>query len=325
MWVEIDTEYESTITSTPHIIQTNWDQGQRNYVWNNYFDGPFNNVRFNAYTKTIDGKHTLAGCVAVAAGQIIFHFRKNNHRDIPLPTDGYIIGDNIVPVLTNFSTNAWSLIEYNSSSSVKNAALFLSYLGNGMGLTYGLDGTGGDINDAKTALSNYLLNYNSFEGYDFSIVNNNLSINKPILVSAQRYGYSSGHEFLIDSKIEHEETVSTTYLWDNEYEVTWEEYNRLDSWRFDMPEEYDPYENNEVFRETIDNHSKSISIAMNWGWGSSYNNQYFIAFNQVDPFTDEYGYYPGVYFIYDPFWTPIENYTYKNVRCILYNIAENYN
>ena len=329
MWVELETNYESSSAIVPHIIQTSWGQGADNFVWDNY-NGSYFFSEFNTFTPKQQGKHTKVGCTAVAAGQIIHHFRKNNHRNIPIPTNGEVLGNNTEPLFYNETTAAWALMEYTyTSSGVKYAALFLSYLGNQMGLDYGLISTGGSIGQAKDAFTDYKLNCDQINSYSFSAIDNSLNNNRPIYVSAMEDNAgNTKHAFIIDSKYEIEETVTTTYLWDSDYEVSWDEYNRLDPWRFDMPDEYDPYENNDVYYEYLANHSRSVSIAMNWGLYGNNNNTYYRVYHYIAPFSDEYGYYPGLNRVYNPNWgIAINNDSihYNSVVSMLYNIRESNN
>lgn len=330
MWVELETNYESSSMNVPHIIQTKWGQGANNFEWDNY-GGYYFWSEFNTFTPKQQGKHTKVGCTAVAAGQIIHHFRKNgHHRGIQIPTNGYVSGNNTAPHFSDFTTNAWNLMEYEfASTGVKYSALFLSFLGNQMGLNYGLNSTGGTIEQAKDALTEYELIYDQINSYRFSAIDSSLNSNSPVYVSAMEDDYgSTKHAFIIDSKHDIEETVTTTYLWDNDYEVSWEEYNRLDPWRFEMPDEYDPYENNDVYYEFTANHSRSISIAMNWGLYGDNNNTYYRVYHFIAPFSDEYGHFPGINRWYDPNWgIAINNDSihYNSVVSMLYNIRESNN
>lgn len=323
MWVEQDTYYESTLTTIPHVIQTNWNQGSI-IEWN-FYNGPYDyNMYYNAFTMTFDGKHSPAGCTAVAAGQIIYHYRKNNPRNISLPQDGYVYGDNTPPVLYNYSTNAWSLIEtpYSPDGGVKYTALFLSWLGNMMNLEYHLSGTEGSRQKTIHAFDSCKLDFNETTGYNYYTISSELSNGRPIyIVAGAENSGDTTHAFIIDSKKIYEEFAYVSYLWDNDYEVSWEEYNRLDPWRFEMPDEYDPYENNEVYCEHIITHSQDISFAMNWGGNSIYNNLYYNVYHYISDFIDEAGYYPPVINVYQPYWAAIHH-NFDSVRYFFHHFRE---
>lgn len=326
MWVAIDSTYEnSTIITVPHIVQTKWGIGKVNSTWNEYnSSNPQYKCPWNGYIKTYQSCHFLVGCPAVAIGQIIYHFRKTNPRQLTAPMNGNITGDMTDPSLSEYSVSAWQLMANDSSSSnLKYTALFLSDLSNRMGMSYVFaDGSGGvdDPQDAADQLNAFLLNYDSRSSYDYNIINNNLSNGKIICVFASSSALH-GHVLLIDSKRERNEYYKVHYLWDNDYEVSWEEYNRLDPWRFEMPDDYDPIENNEVYHEQIISGSKSIDFAMNWGEDGNCDNIYFAASYRIYPFTDEYGYYPGAFFTFDPYWA-VQNTTYNDIDKMYYNIRE---
>lgn len=92
-------------------------------------------------------------------------------------------------------------------------------------------------------------------------------------------------------------------------------------WRFEMPEEYDPLENNEVYYYYTVDHSLSVSFAMNWGWDGYCDNCYYSASMRNYPLTDQYGYYPGSYYEYQPYWAA-DGRVYNNVTRLVYNIHE---
>lgn len=322
MWVAVDSSFESSTSTQPHIIQTKWGQGTPR-IWNSYA-GPYTFLPWNGFTPTINDLHTYAGCVAVAACQLVYHYRKDDPKNITLPSDGYISGDNTIPTFSNYTTDVWSsmALSYNEplKTKVKNVALFLSYLGNQIGSSYGLNGTSAGSDKIADALSDYLLDYSSMNSYSYNIVNNNLTVSKPVGVVASNTN-NTAHAFIIDSKKEETEYYQVTYLWDNDYEVDYYEYNRLDPWRFEMPEEYDPLENNEVYYYYTVDHSLSVSFAMNWGWDGYCDNCYYSASMRNYPLTDQYGYYPGSYYEYQPYWAA-DGRVYNNVTRLVYNIHE---
>lgn len=323
MWVAVDSSYETSTLTTPHIIQTKWGQGDTT-AWVYNID-PFVNIKWNGFTKTINNKHTLAGCLVVAACQLIYHYRKDDARGIALPQNCSIPGDNTIPEFSNYTTDLWlSMAHYRNpiNVKVKNVALFLSYLGKQIGASYGLNYTSADPDMLAGALNNYLIYCNTSYSYNYSIVYGNLSGDKPVGVISRNTN-NTDHTFIIDSKIEETEFYQVTYLWDNDYEVDYYEYNRLEPWRFEMPDEYDPLENNDVYCcDTVD-HSLTVRFAMNWGWDGYCDNCYYLASIKNYPLTDQYGYYPGFYYEYLPYWAT-DGCVYNNVTHLVYNIHEQY-
>ena len=321
MWVAVDSSYNYSTSTIPHIIQTKWGQGDT-VEWN-YYSGPYYCMPWNGFTLTIRNKHTYAGCVAVTACQLVYHYRKDDPRNITLPSEGYISGNNTSPVFSYFTTDIWSSMAlyydpYNIK--IKNVALFLSYLGNQIGSNYGLNGTSAGAGKIDLALNNYLLDCNSIDNYNYNIVNNNLTGSKPVGVVAGNTN-NSAHAFIIDSKKDVTNYYQVTYLWDNDYEVDYYEYNRYEPWRFEMPEGYDPLENDEVYYYDNIDLSLTVSFAMNWGWDGYCDNTYYSAC-VTDFLIDEYG---GVIASpsseYLPYWAA-NGRIYNNVTHLVYNIHE---
>lgn len=332
MWVAVDSAYVNSVTTIPHIIQTKWGQGIKGSTWNSYASQDPQNCPWNGYTMTKSGKHTLIGCAPVAVGQIIYKFRAENDHNFSVPMSGFISGDNVPPLFANNSVMAWNLMANNcNDANLKYTALFLSYLGNQMGQVYGLSGTSLPNYKTDSALvqfTNYGINYNVVNNYNFSIVNNSLNNESPICIFATEDNPQNlpelmlaSHVFIIDSKRVVNDQFQVSYLWDNDYEVDYFEYNRLDSWRFEMPDEYDPIENNQVYCNQIISGTQSIQFAMNWGYDGTGDNNYWTASYRVFPSSNEYGYYPGAYFEYSPYWTA-KGISYSSVYRMVYNFNE---
>ena len=332
MWVAVDSSYVYSVTTIPHIIQTKWGQGIVESNWNNYSSPDPQNCPWNGYTKTKNGVHTLTGCAAVAVGQIIFRFRKNNNRGIEIPMNGTISSDNVTPSFADSSVVAWSLMVNDTNAlNHKYTALFLSFLGNQMGLIYGIYGTSlpnYNINAATNQFSNYKINSDSTDVYNYDIVKNSLENGDPICVFATQENphnlpnmMLASHAFIIDSERIIDDQYCVRYLWDNDYEVDYFEYNQLEPWRFEMPDEYDPIENNEVYRNQIISGTKTVQFAMNWGYDGQGDNNYWTASYLIYPFTDEFGYYPGAYFEYLPYWSS-RGINYSTIDRMVYNFNE---
>lgn len=332
MWIAVDSSYEySNEVTVPHIIQTKWGQGVINTTWNEYSSpNPQHKCPWNGYTETINGKHCVVGCAPVAVGQIIYKYRKNNNRGIAIPMNGNITND--IPQFSGFSSNAWSLFANDSSeTNLQYTAIFLSYIGSQMGIVYGLTGSSLPENNIDNAISEFLdfeLVCSSGNSYNYNIICGSLANSSPVCVFAsearlpgQPQFLVNSHTFILDSKRERNDYIKVTYLWDNDYEVSWEEYNRLDPWRFEMPDDYDPIENNEVFHEHNISISTSIDFAMNWGFDGNSDNVYYIASYRSYPNSDEYGSYPGTYTEYQPYWT-YSSFAFTVIDRLIYNFHE---
>ena len=179
-----------------------------------------------------------------------------------------------------------------------------------------------------TLLVDFELVCSSGNSYNYNIICGSLANSSPVCVFAsearlpgQPQFLVNSHTFILDSKRERNDYIKVTYLWDNDYEVSWEEYNRLDPWRFEMPDDYDPIENNEVFHEHNISISTSIDFAMNWGFDGNSDNVYYIASYRTYPNSDEYGSYPGTYTEYQPYWT-YSSFAFTVIVRLIYNFHE---
>ncbi|MBO5630781.1 MAG: C10 family peptidase, partial [Aeriscardovia sp.] len=150
---------------------------------------------------------TAAGCVAIAAAQIAYYWRKDNPLYTLKDTPTYIYGGAPVNyVIPKGSPNKWDLMldTYTDSDSQdsRNAVAQLCYvIGTTSYLNYA-SSTGGSIRDAANALYsqyNLLSNYVSRNKIDYSewvdILYGNLIKGYPVMCSGIGSG---GHAFVLD-------------------------------------------------------------------------------------------------------------------------------
>ena len=295
-WIVSDTVYESDTYTRPHIITTIWGQ-----------DTPW-----NTYTPRINGDRTKVGCVPVAVGQIIYHFRKNNHRDIALPsTITFSNPNNGEPIFSNSKTSLWSTMElsrnYVVDSNNSSTAKFLSYIGNQMNSIYGINETGTDIANIEPLLTQYKIAYNRLNVYNFYTIINELEVSKPVFISMSR------HSFIIDAYTHSYERMYIRYEWDPNYELQEGEDAQM------PPANADDKEGN--IRIEYITQQETYYLMMNWGFDANYswyNDYSFLAysFNQV------YGGQDATETLYSPSWTLPDGRTYNNLRFLLYNLRE---
>lgn len=285
-WIAIDTVYDSYTTKIPRIIQTHWGQG----------------AEYNSFTPFIDGQHALVGCVPIAVGQVIAQYRKNNHRNIEIPSSANFIGSQLE--FYDFSTSNWSVITDTSISSPADDA-FLAYISLDMDLDYGIDGTKGDEDDVTSVLSKYKLTYSKSNNYDYTTIYSNLLSSKPVIIFSGIKDSEKSHAFIIDGLKKQVTQYYVTYMWDPYYELQEGEDSQL------PPAETD----NEgyAWKDTIIDASEIVSFAMNWGQNdASMDNTYYLAYN----------FKHGIYSIYyTPSWT-VNGVTMNNVTKMFYNISE---
>lgn len=181
--------------SVPILLNSRWHQ-----------NSPYNDMS----PMVIDGNiKSLAGCVAIAASQIVNYWKLDNPSMTSYDTPTYPYGKApviySVPAGTKFR---WNLIndEYigDETEEEKNAVATLVYIvGTSSWLQYSATGTGGHINDViKSFASQFLLSAkyyikNKYSQDDWEqLLYDNLLMSQPIL-----YGGSSdigGHAVVID-------------------------------------------------------------------------------------------------------------------------------
>ena len=194
-WIAQDTVYESESYTRPHIITTKWGQG---YPW-------------NLKTPRLNGQPTQVGCVPVAAGQIIYHFRKNNPKGVELPetaifTDYYYDMLTGIPNFSNYSIESWSNFKLNAQTAYNEndiTVIFLSFLGDQIGMQYGIQSTVPRSDNIKNILLNsYHIESTRTSTYNFNQILSNLQSGKPIYACFN--GSQIGHAYpslLLDASI----------------------------------------------------------------------------------------------------------------------------
>lgn len=301
LWVVEDTIYEVEEYEVPHLITTKWGQSAPWY----------------SYTPYINQEHTVVGCLAVAVGQYIYHYRKNNNRGITLPcTISFSNTSNALPAFSNFSASGWNgMAKKSSESGTDIVAKYLSYIGYQLDLDYGLDATGGTSYYIPYVMNHYKIGRTETATYNLFNVIESLDNNDPVLVCA--FSDYVGHAFIIDGYKKEVERSFVRYRWDVEYTPTEEERRTLEGWRF-----------NENFYGTVDGKGDIVekdlyvnggtSLTMNWGWNGIYDDTYYtsstyILFGDDDLLYTEHQYSPS--------WSA-GGQTYYNIGYMAYNQYE---
>lgn len=286
MWIATDSSYVSSNDEIPHIIKTHWDQ---NYPYNNYI----------VMRQAPSGSwwRSPTGCVPVACGQIIAHYRAGNNLGATLPSAVHMptINDNWFSV-TEFSTDGWSTI----FSSSNTQAMFLAYLGSILGTEYYWDKGSTAGGKESKAFGPYKLSFSKSQSYNFNTVMSNLRSSTPVYAAGEMVDKSGnddgGHAFIIDGALTNEDKMVINYEWDESHRITEEEYNRCPAWMFTQSASGDTQM--QIERDGI----KYTYLRMNWGWGQSYNNTYYLAYSYHAEGSDFAGIYDAVERTYEPNW-----------------------
>ena len=185
-----------------HLITDPWHQ------WNSY----------NNYCPYMSGssERCPAGCVAIAAAQILYY----SHYKIDVPTlspaSGYCYGDehNFYQCFYDYSDSTWNQM---NSSSTDYAALLIGDIGLRVGMDYGSDGSSADEHDLPDCVFQpYGLSCTFLNGYNSNTVFSSLQSGWPVLFSAFRYESPiswPGHSFLIDGYTSYARTTHYVYEW----------------------------------------------------------------------------------------------------------------
>lgn len=302
MWIEQgDPEYVNETKETPHIISTKWGGG-----------APYN--LFMPYSNTALTQNYNISCVAVASGQIVYHFRKDNDRGITVPVEAYLPNEpNKEMVVTRSSVDGWPLIgKYHS-----HASMFLAQIAKDIHENYADASAYAD--EAKNVFDKYLLAYSSQDGYDYYAVLSSLEGSYPVFVSGGVKGSYTGHSFIIDSYRSNIENMVKNYVWDPEHRITEEEKERYPAEMFELGAD------GRETKQVIVSNEENTYFAMNWGEYGSGNDIYFLAREYSasvsgSDFAGDY-YKPSKNVIYTPSWAT-SKWNITHVKFMIYNIRE---
>lgn len=325
MWVE-DPDGPQTSSETiviPHIITVKWGQGSHysQTLWNKYMP------------KESADRYYVVGCGPVAVGQVIHHYRKSNSKGIAIPKSAtFANGVYEYPIFSNFSSLHWDSLavdKYAVSLKMDYTALFLSYLGEQMGVELGATATGTTHSQMGEILEEYELDYDDDDSYNYNNINISLHNGQPVITGSEFLTIqpskttSSNHYYIIDRYKDANVLVTTTYNWNPGYQPTDWELQTLPEWRF--TDRADGIERIEV---TISSREDTY-FGMNWGYGEDTIDDFYLVHTYTAQSEDEAGIIPSTETTYTPIWTIHTNtitgtgevqYQAKNILSVFYNI-----
>ncbi len=319
MWIE-DPDGPQTTSETiviPHIITVKW--GQNNNLWNFFMPMcPATNQKY------------YVGCGPVAVGEVIHHYRKSNSKGIAIPKSAtFSNGDYEYPIFSNFSSLLWDSLaidKYDVSLKKEYTALFLSYIGEQMGVELGATGTGTTHSQMGDILEEYELDYDDDNSYNYNSINISLHNGQPVITGSefltiQPSATTSGnHYYIIDRYQDANVMVTTTYNWVPDYQPTDWELQTLPEWRF--TDRADGIERIDV---TISSREDTY-FGMNWGYDDSCVDALYLVHTYTAQSEDEAGIITSTDRIYTPMWTinttycDTIQYQAKNISSVFYNI-----
>ncbi len=185
------------------LVKSKWNQGDPyNLMTPSYIDK--NSGKYN--------EHSATGCVATATTQIMYYWKWPQDACATIPSYTYNWSgnnkttDELPPVVFNWDAMTDTYDSKSSQESKMAVAQLMLYAGHGMKSGYA-GATGATSVNALNALKNYFgynkdayncyhLNYTFQEWED--LFYNELAAGRPILVGADNYERTGGHEFVCD-------------------------------------------------------------------------------------------------------------------------------
>lgn len=237
--------------SIPRLTVTNWIQTR-----------PYNNAC--PYQANGSTERTAAGCGPVAIAQMLYflHYKIGAPEYAPSEAycyshvdDSFYNGDQF-----NFTSTIWD----NMNNGGAYVAPLLAFIGRIMNANYGYPNTTVDFSSFRNTFSNYGINCTECD-YNTTILKNSLLEGMPVLVTAHSNSNltrsareGSGHAFIIDRYKRYHIITRNYYEWVNDI-------NDPNVLAPNMPPKTEYVTSSPIISE----------IAMNWGWGYTFQNYWF--------------------------------------------------
>lgn len=185
----------------PHLVKAQWNQGD-----------PYNLLTPSYVENGVTHAHSATGCVSTAVTQIMYYWKWPQEACKTIPSYTYNwSGQNrttetLPPVVFNWAAMTDTYGSNSSYESKMAVAQLMVYAGHAMQSGYA-GATGATSINAMNALKNYFgynkdmfnvyhLNYTFQEWED--LIYGELSAGRPVLMGADNYERTGGHEFIID-------------------------------------------------------------------------------------------------------------------------------
>ena len=203
---ELDYSYVTVEVNTvlTHLLSTIWHQ-----------DYPFNEfIPFKSGSTT---ERCPAGCVTIAAAQVLYYLHYFLGYPIYSPASGYCIGDrhSFNMFFYNYLSTPWSNM-FLSSDPYGYAALMIGDIATHVVQSFGDTGTSGKfIKIHNSAFPFYGIDSSCQYSYDSDIVYNNLRDSLPVLFTGHHINIEevAGHTFVIDGYDDEVTVTHYVYTW----------------------------------------------------------------------------------------------------------------
>lgn len=236
-----------TYDSIPRLTMTNWDQ-----------ESPYNNNC--PFKSNSNVSRAPAGCVAIAAAQMLYFFHEKYGVPRTAPSKAYCyghVGDKDYNwAQTDYTSEVWDDMKIYGEA----AAPLIADIGRRIKMKYGDEGSEAAGKDLVSKVFEPYGISASYSDYDTELIKDNLKNGLPVLLIAYTHNPDNnsilvGHDFIADRYKRTRAKRISYYRWVYDY----------------VPENtFIPYIHD---KEEVEYLSPVINmIGMNWGWGSYLNN-----------------------------------------------------
>lgn len=179
------------------LLETTWGQSDHytnDHYWNNYCPWSYSSCT---------GSKSPVGCVAVAGGQFGYYMRDMSGVVIRIPTEASCYG--YVNNYTRYFSDQLSIslidempLNYsNTTAEMEHARLFLAYIGECVGMTYGATSSGAYTGNLTTLFDIWGID-SDYITFSDSLAINQLSLSIPVVTRGAQSSSSGGHCWIID-------------------------------------------------------------------------------------------------------------------------------
>lgn len=258
---EVYTTVESIINEEIDHLTPHWDQ-----------DSPYND--YCPYRTDFIFDRAPAGCVAVAASEVLCYLNKKWNVPETMISAGSCVGD-ISGYEQSFwgeSSSIWSDMSFDYRANNADAeSLLIGYVGKELGIKYGNTGSLGYTSDIQDLLNSFGIS-SSFGDYNESSVTHDLLRAVPVIVRADSGLSSPGHCFVIDGFRSMKYKYKHEHYWVPDHGSGSSNYHPAPYYTYS-------YSNPEI-----------SAIKVNWGWSSQWSE---------NPVNDGWYLLSGGWFVYN--------------------------
>ena len=258
------TPLPNEISTSDHLIKTNW--GQKD-PWNSSV--PF-----------VDGSTAkcVAGCVAISGAQMMYFL----HNKLGVPAQMYSAGgyvgsvSNSTASFANPTSAVWAEMgtnKYASSAAKLKFSILIAYIGCEVGMKYGAESSGSASEKLIPVFLNWGISSRYIE-FDATVALNSVKKGMPVIIEAYGnrtnkflgiiYKYEDGHSWIIDGYRAVKSSTERTFEWVSD-----------DSDSYEKDPDGNIIGGSGIFKTNTVS-STANYFRMNWGWGGTYDEGFYL-------------------------------------------------